>query len=226
MSSTIKSWPRQDRPREKLLHKGIDSLSDTELLAIIIGSGTQKMNALELSKHIIKDSGDISQVGRLTLEQLMSFKGIGKAKAVNIAAAIEIGRRRQLISEASYPRIKSSKDAFDILGPLLADLSHEEFWIACLNRANTILCKEKISSGGFHGTVVDPKVIYSRALNKKASSIILYHNHPSGNLHPSKEDLIITKKLKEAGKILDIDVLDHLIIGRTTYYSFMDEGIL
>ena len=225
MRESIKSWSFQDQPREKLVMKGKQVLSDSELLAIIIGSGSAEDTALGLAKKILSNRGSLDALGRMSLDELTQFKGIGTAKASIIMASMELGRRRQISPIHVKAKIKSSKDAFNLLGPILSDLAVEEFWIACLNRANSILSKEKISSGGIHGTVVDPKVIYAKALSKGASSIILFHNHPSGNLVPSREDLSITKKLKEAGLLLDINVLDHLIIGNGSYFSFMDEGI-
>lgn len=226
VKSPIKNWDFEDRPREKMLLKGHEVLSNAELVAILIGSGSHEESAVSLAKRILKAAESLENLGRKSIDFLMGFKGIGEAKAISICAALELGRRRQVIPQGMKVKIRSSEEAFKVLGPMLSDLPYEEFWVACLNRANLIISKEKISTGGMHGTVVDPKVIYSHALKQRASSIILYHNHPSGNMKPSKEDLFITEKLKEAGRFLEIQVLDHLIIGHGEYYSFMDEGLM
>lgn len=227
MKSSIKDWAEEDRPREKLLLKGKGALSNAELLAILIGSGSKNESAVALSKRILSSVSSIDELGRKPLGFLMNFKGVGEAKAVSISAALELGRRRQLVKANKKRKVRSSQDAYDVLGPVLADLPHEEFWIVCLNRANLVLAKEKISVGGVHGTVVDAKVVFGYALQHSASSIILYHNHPSGEVRPSNQDLRLTKKLGEAGRVLDIKVQDHLIIGHhDRYFSFIDEGMI
>ena len=224
---SIKSWAEEDRPREKLLQKGKKSLSDAELIAILIGSGSREESAVALSKRILNSvENNLNDLGKCTVSELMKFKGIGEAKAITIAAALELGRRRQLSDIKERPQIKSSKDAYDVIAPILLDLPHEEFWILLLNRANRVMHRVCISKGGVAGTVVDSKIIFLRAIEHLASSIILCHNHPSGNLRPSQADLDITRKLKSAGQTLDIAVLDHLIISENGYYSFADKGVL
>ncbi|MEA5139204.1 RadC family protein [Arcicella rigui] len=223
----IKSWAEEDRPREKLLLKGKASLSDAELLGILIATGIQNMTAVDIAKVILQSvQNDLNQLARLSVKDLAKFKGIGEAKAITIVSALELGRRKKATESAEKPRIKSSSDAYEVLRPYLSDLSHEEFWIILLNRANEVIKCEKISSGGVSGTVADPKIIFKYALENLASAIILSHNHPSGNLSPSQADRDLTKKLKAAGNNLDIPVLDHLIFTDKTYFSFVDEGIL
>ncbi|MAX79658.1 MAG: hypothetical protein CL843_05725 [Crocinitomicaceae bacterium] len=224
---SIKSWAEDDKPREKLQNKGRHVLSDAELIAILIGSGTRKISAVELSKNILSStSNDLHALGKLSVEDLMKFKGIGEAKAITIVAALELGRRRKAAEREERIIIRSSNDAYQIFSPKMIDLPHEEFWIMSLNRANKVMGLHNISRGGVSGTIADSKIIYKTALNDLASSIILCHNHPSGNIRPSESDLQLTKKLKQAGKVLDISVLDHLIIGDERYYSFADEGML
>ena len=223
----IKSWAEEDRPREKLLLKGKASLSDAELLGILIATGIQNMTAVDIAKVILQSvQNDLNQLARLSVKDLAKFKGIGEAKAITIVSALELGRRKKATESAEKPRIKSSSDAYEVLRPYLSDLSHEEFWIILLNRANEVIKCEKISSGGVSGTVADPKIIFKYALENLASAMILSHNHPSGNLSPSQADRDLTKKLKAAGNNLDIPVLDHLIFTDKTYFSFADEGIL
>jgi len=211
----IKSWAEDDRPREKMIRRGKQNLSDAELLAILIGSGSVKETAVGLSQRILKSvENNLNELGKLSLADLMRFKGIGEAKAITIAAALELGRRRQLTAYIDRPQILSSKDGFNCIAPMLADLDHEEFWIILLNRANKVISKERISAGGVSGTVVDSKLIFRKVLETApASAIILCHNHPSGQLRPSQADIDITQKIKRAGETLDISVLDHLIIG-------------
>ncbi|MFK7806937.1 MAG: DNA repair protein RadC [Saprospiraceae bacterium] len=224
-ASGIKSWAEEDRPREKLLLKGRDALSNAELLAILIGSGSREETALGLGQRILQSvENDLQQLGRRNIKDLMEFKGIGEAKAINIAAAMELGRRRQLTAIKERPTIRSSKDAYNVIAHTIVDLPHEEFWVLLLNRANQVIAKEQISKGGVAGTVVDGKIIFKVAIQELASSIILCHNHPSGNLKPSQADIDITKKLRKAGTALDISVLDHLIVSDKGYYSFADEG--
>ena len=223
---SIKSWAEDDRPREKMLKRGKLNLSDVELLAILLGSGSRKETAVGLSQRILKSiENNLNELGKVSLAELMRFKGIGEAKAITIAAALELGRRRQLSGFIDRPQILSSKDGYNCIAPILMDLNHEEFWIILLNRANKVISKEQISTGGVSGTVVDAKIIFRKALEvAPASSIILCHNHPSGNFKPSQADIDLTIKLKKAGETLDILVLDHLIIAENNYYSFADEG--
>lgn len=223
----IKSWAEADRPREKFKVKGKQQLSEAELLAILLGSGTREESALALSKRMLSHfNNDLTALGRSDLHDLKKFKGVGEVKAIKVMAALELGRRRQLTSIIDKPQICSSKEAFDALAPLMMDLQHEEFWIIMLNRANRVIGREKISSGGVAGTVVDGKVVFRKAVQNLACSVILAHNHPSGNLRPSQSDIDLTKRLMEAGKTLDIIVLDHLIITHKGFYSFADEDII
>jgi DNA repair protein RadC len=224
---TIKSWAEEDRPREKLLLKGKHVLSDAELIAILISSGNAEETAVELSKRILGDlKNNLNELGRMSVSDLTKYKGIGEAKAISIIAAIELGRRRKDSDNIKRDQIITSKDAADILQPMLADNLHEEFWILFLNRANFVTGKQQVSTGGMSGTVVDPKIIFRMALEQKAVSIILCHNHPSGNNKPSQEDIKLTKKLSEAGKSLEISVLDHLIVSQNGFFSFADEGLM
>ena len=224
---SIKDWSLEDRPREKLLSKGISSLSDAELIAIIIGSGTRDESAVELSKRILGSvQHNLNELGKLSVDDLQKYKGIGEAKAIGIVAALELGRRRKLSEIIDRQKITSSHDIYEIFHPLLADLPHEEFWIVLLNRSNKIIERQKISQGGISGTVTDVRLILRMALEKLASSLILCHNHPSGNQQPSEADISITQKVKESGKLMDISLLDHIIITDGSYYSFADEGIL
>ncbi len=222
----IKDWSEDERPREKLVQKGKEYLSTAELLAILIGSGSREESALSLAQRILQDSGGLGELGSKSLDFFRQFKGMGLAKSVSLVAAMELGRRKLMTPVSSRAVISSSSDAYNLLGPFLADLGHEEFWIACLNRRNQILSKERISAGGISATVVDPKIIFNRSLLRSASSIILFHNHPSGNLSPSKEDIQLTRKVVEAGKLLEVKVLDHLIVGNGYYLSFADEGMI
>jgi DNA repair protein RadC len=222
----IKSWAEEDRPREKLLDKGRHVLTEAELIAILIGSGSKDETAVELSKRILSSVGNnLNELGKLTVQELNMFKGIGDAKAISIIAALELGRRRKETETVKREKIVTSKDVFEFMKPSMMDLPHEEFWLLLLNRANSIIKKELISRGGISGTVVDTKIIFKTAVVNYASSIIICHNHPSGNLKPSDADLKITKNIKEAGKIMEIPLLDHLIITENGFYSFADEGI-
>src|SRR6478609_649590 len=217
----------EDRPREKLLMKGTSALSDAELIAILIGSGTANLSAVEVSKKILAHGGNgLNELARLSVKELMKVKGIGEAKAITIVAALELGRRRKETDIDEKPKISSSKDAFDVLKADMMDLQHEEFWVLLLNRANRVIKKKRISEGGVSGTVADPKIIYKMALEELASGVIVAHNHPSGNLTPSQSDIDLTRKLKEAGKFLEIQLLDHIIICGQKYFSFADEGML
>lgn len=224
---TIKSWAEEDRPREKLLSLGRRSLTDAELVAILIGSGSRQETAVELSKRILHSlENDLDKLGRLSVSELSKFKGIGEAKAISIISALELGRRRRETKAPKIIQISCSKDIFDLMSRYYADLNHEEFWIVLLNRANNVLSQHLISKGGQAGTVADPKIIFQAAIEHHAASVILSHNHPSGNLKPSQADLNLTKKLRDAGQLFDIPVLDHVIFSNTSYYSFADEGIL
>lgn len=223
---SITDWALEDRPREKLMANGRQALSDAELIAILIGSGNREETAVELAKRILKNAeNNLNTLGKLSLNDLQKFKGIGEAKAITIVAAMELGRRRKLSEILEKKVINTSKDIFELFHPILADLPHEEFWIVFLSRSNKIIDKLKISQGGVSGTIIDVRLIMKPAIEKLASSIILCHNHPSGTLNPSKEDIEITKKIREAGKIMDIEVLDHIIVTDKAYYSFGDEGI-
>ena len=223
----IKSWSPEDRPREKLLSKGTPVLSDAELVAILLGTGSATVSAVELAKRVLQTvDNNLHDLARLSAKDLMKVKGIGEAKAIAIIAALELGRRRKDTDMDEKPRISGSIDAFRILKPHLQDIHHEEFWILLLNRANRVIKKNQISQGGVAGTVADPKIIFKIALAELASGIILAHNHPSGNLTASQADIELTKKLKDAGKLLEIQVLDHLIVAGQKYFSFADEGIL
>jgi len=223
----IKDWAAEDRPREKLMANGPRSLSDAELVAILLGSGNQKETAVELSRRILSSvNNDLNELGLKGLSFLTQFNGIGEAKAINIMAALELGKRRKEAAPKERNKITCSKDAADIFTPVLEDLPHEEFWVLLLNRGNKIIDKHMVSQGGISGTVIDVRLILKTAIEKLASSLILCHNHPSGTLEASDADIKITRKLKEAGDIMDIPVLDHIIIGSNKYYSFADEGIL
>ena len=223
----IKSWAAEDRPREKLLLKGMSALSDAELIAILLGTGTTTMSAVDLAKKVLQGVGNnLHELAQVSIKDMMKIKGIGEAKAISIAAALELGRRRKESEPDQKPKITSSKDVFDNIKAELLDIPHEEFWILLLNRANRVIKKKQISQGGVAGTVADPKIIFKIALEELASGIILAHNHPSGNLTASQADIDLTNKLKAAGKLLEIQVLDHIIIAVKNYYSFADEGIL
>jgi len=223
--SSIKLWSEVDRPREKLMSLGKNALSDAELIAILLGSGNRNESAVDLAKNILRNINDnLIELSKLDIKRLCRFKGIGEAKAISIIAAMELGNRRRYAEVVEREKVGSSKDAFEVFLASLADKAYEEFWILLLNRANRILKKLNISEGGISGTVADPKKIFKLALDNNASSIILCHNHPSGNIQPSESDVKLTNKLKEAGKMLDLPVIDHIIIGEDNYYSFADEG--
>ncbi|MFM2214381.1 MAG: hypothetical protein RL427_1644 [Bacteroidota bacterium] len=223
---SIKHWSEDDKPREKLMLKGKAALSDAELIAILIGSGSRNESAVGLSKRILgKVEHNLNSLGKLSLKQLMEFKGIGEAKAVTIAAALELGRRRRAEEAIEHSKITSSKAVFDLMQPIIGELIHEEFWVLYLNNSNKVIYKGQLSKGGITGTIVDIRILFKTALEHNATSVILTHNHPSGKLQASDADLAITKKLKFAGEQLDIKVLDHLIITENGYLSFQDEGI-
>ena len=223
----ILKWAEEDRPREKLLLKGKSVLSDAELIGILLGSGTRSLTAVDLAKHILNSVGnDLNELARLNVQELKKFKGIGEAKAISIISALELGRRRKDIETPHKIKITSSQDAYNAIKSNLLDLLTEEFWLLHLNRANQVIKKEQISLGGVAGTVVDPKVIFKNAIQNLSSSIILVHNHPSGNTKPSQNDIDITKKLVGGGKMLELPVLDHLIFTNESYFSFADEGLI
>ena len=223
----IKDWALEDRPREKLLYRGISSLSDAELIAILIGSGNSEETAVELSRRIMENvKNNLNELGKLNVENLKTFKGIGDAKAISIIAAMELGRRRNHSSALEMDKITGSNDVARYLRPLIGDISHEEFWAIFLNRQNKIIDKQRLSQGGMTGTVIDVRLVLKIAIEKHATSLIFAHNHPSGNLEASDADRKITQQLKEAGAIMDIPLLDHLIITQAGYFSFADEGLL
>jgi len=225
--TTIKHWAEDDRPREKLLLKGKSVLSDAELLAILIGSGSRNESAVELSKRILQHfSNNLSTLSKQSVKQLTQFKGIGEAKAISIVAALELGKRKRDTDGNEIKKIKSAEDIYHLLHPYLSDLLHEEFWCIYLNNSNTILNKSMLSKGGITASIVDIRILFKVALEHNATSIILIHNHPSGILVASEADKTITKKIIEAGKTLDIQVLDHVIITETSYLSFANEGFI
>lgn len=223
----MKSLAEDDRPREKFLLKGKEALSDADLLAIIIGSGNIGESVIELGRRILLSvNNNWHQLSLLTVKDLMKYKGIGEVKAITIAAALEIGRRKALQEVSKNPVISNSKDAFNILHPYLGDLHHEEFWCLFLNQSNMIVHKEKLTHGGIDQSIVDVRILFSIALDHLATAIVVAHNHPSGNLKPSQQDIQITESLKNAGELLNIRLLDHLIISQDSFLSFSDEGIL
>ena len=226
-SFSIKNWSQDDQPREKLRDKGRTALSDAELIAILIGSGNREESAVALCKRIFASvDNNLNALGKLSIQQLMTFKGIGEAKAITIAAALELGRRRRTEDALRLEKITSSRSVFDVMQPILGDLPHEEFWILYLNNSNKVIHKSQLSKGGITGTLVDVRLVLKNALEVGATALILCHNHPSGTLKPSKADKDITQKLKRAAESLDIKVLDHLIVTEKAYFSFADENIL
>lgn len=224
---SISQWAEEDRPREKLMLKGKAALSDAELIAILLGSGTRSMSAVQLGKLILsKVNFNLNELAKLSVKELKTFKGIGEAKAITLISALELGRRRKNADPVKRIRITCSEDIYALMKPNLLDLQHEEFWLILLNRSSQLIKKVPISTGGVSSTVVDPKIIFHAALDSLASQIILVHNHPSGNLNPSDPDLLLTKKLKSAAKLLDISLIEHLIFSDHGYYSFADQGVL
>jgi DNA repair protein RadC len=224
---SIKKWAKDDRPREKLLGKNPSTLSDSELLSILIGNGHREKNAVELAKEVLRlGKNNLNELGKVTIQEMLRIKGIGKVKAITIMAALELGRRRQASLSLEKPFVKSSRDIASYLQALLADLPHEVFAVAYLNQANRINHFEIVSKGGITGTVADPRIILKKALLEEAVSLILCHNHPSGSLQPSRADQELTKKLKDAAKLFDISLFDHIIVSDTGYFSFADAGIL
>jgi DNA repair protein RadC len=226
-SFSIKNWSQDDRPREKLLHKGKTALSDAELIAILIGSGNRNESAVALSQRILASAEfNLSELGKLSIKQLMEFKGIGEAKAITIAAAMELGRRRRGEEALEKKKITSSTSVFELMQPLIGELPHEEFWIIYVNNSNKVILKQQLSKGGITGTLVDVRLVLKTALEVGATGLILVHNHPSGTLKPSESDKQLTQKLKTAAQSLDIKVLDHLIVTEKAYFSFADENLL
>ncbi|GAA4805805.1 RadC family protein [Litoribaculum gwangyangense] len=226
-SFSIKNWSQDDQPREKLLYKGRAALSDAELVAILIGSGNRDESAVALCQRILASvDNNLSDLGKLSIKQLMEYKGIGEAKAITIAAALELGRRRRGEEAVEKKTITSSTSVFELMQPVIGELQHEEFWIIYLNNSNKIIQKNQLSKGGITGTLVDVRLVLKSALELGSTGLILAHNHPSGTLKPSESDKQITNKLKIASECLDIKVLDHLIITEKAYFSFADEGIL
>jgi len=227
MSLKITEWAVEDRPRERLWNKGPSSLSDAELIAILIGSGTKNASAVDLARELLALAGNnLASLGKLTADEIKKLKGIGDARAVTIVAALELGRRRKLAEVSENTQIRSSADVFNIFQPLMEDLPHEEFWILFLNRANKIINRMKISQGGVSGTVTDVRIILKKAIETLASGLVICHNHPSGNNSPSDSDIKITQKIKEAGALMDIQLLDHIIVCGNEYYSFADNGMI
>ena len=227
MYTPINQWAEDDRPREKFLLKGKSTLSDSELLAILIGSGSRNESAVQLCQRILASANNnLNLLGKLSIQQLVQFKGIGEAKAISIAAALELGRRRREEETVELLKITSSKAVFQLMQPIIGELPHEEFWVLYLNNANKIIYKSQISKGGLTGTVVDSRVVFKLALEHNATAVILSHNHPSGKLQASQSDIHLTKALQQAGKSLEIQVLDHIIVTEKDYFSFADEGML
>jgi DNA repair protein RadC len=224
---TIKSWAEEDRPREKMMDKGASALSDAELIAIILGSGTKEMTAVDSAKNLLNGAdNDLNKLGKMSIGDLQKFKGIGAARAVTIAAALELGRRRKESDRQKKEKIMQSKDIYEIFFPLLSDLPYEEFWMLYLSKSNNVINKVKISMGGTDRTVIDVKLIAKSAIERLAASAIAVHNHPSGNMNPSKEDISLTMKIKNALSLFDIPLLDHIIIADDRYFSFADGEML
>ncbi len=223
--STLKTWAQDDQPREKLLSKGKESLSNSELLAILLGSGSKNETAVELAKRILEQcENNLIELSKLSINDLKKFKGVGVVKAITIEAALELGRRRQLSDAKEFAKITCSRDSYNFFKSKMEDLKHEEAWIIYLDRGNKVISVENISKGGLHATIIDHKIIFKKAIELNSSNIILAHNHPSGVLTPSKQDIQMTKQIFQAGKIMDINLLDHLIISSTSYYSFADDN--
>jgi DNA repair protein RadC len=223
---SIRNWAVEDRPREKMMTKGIQSLSDSELIALLIGSGTKKVSAVELARQILNKAGNnLDKLGKFTPSDLKKIRGIGQARATSIIAALELGRRRKMSESPESAKITGSADVFSLMHAALSDISHEEFWVLYLNRSNRVIECRRISQGGITGTVTDIRMILKMALENLATSLILCHNHPSGNLQPSEADINITRKLKESALLMDITMLDHIIVAGKRYFSFADENL-
>lgn len=224
---SLKYLADDDQPREKFLLKGKNALSDSELLAVILGSGNRNESAVELSRRILESVGNNwHHLSLLSISDLMKFNGIGEAKAISVAVALEIGRRRAAQEIPERAQIKSADDVFKILHPVMGDLRTEEFWVIYVNQNNKVLYKERISQGGISGTIVDVRLIMKTAIEQMATGIFIAHNHPSGNLRPSQEDIKMTKQIHEAGKIMNITLIDHLIITQDSFYSFANENLI
>lgn len=224
---SIKNWATEDRPREKMLEKGREALSDAELIAILIGSGNSNESAVDLSRRILRDVDDnLIQLSQLNINDLTRYNGIGEAKAVSILAALELGRRRRFAEASTQAFIKNSKDAFEYFYMRMADIEHEQFWVMLLNPANKVIKLAKVSDGGINGTSADPKRIFKIALENNATAMMLCHNHPSGNVLPSDHDKVLTRNIINGGKLLEIKILDHIIIGIDKYFSFADSGLI
>ncbi len=225
--TTIKEWSEEDKPREKLLLKGISALTDVELIAILLRSGNNNMNAVDLARKIMKDnSSSLYNLGKLSINDLMKYKGVGQAKAVSIVAALELGKRRSYSDTIKQEAINSPDDVFNYIYPIIGDLRYEEFWVIFLNKANKIIKKHKIGQGGISNTAVDIRLIMKNALDNFAVGIILCHNHPSGNIKPSNKDIDLTNKIQKAANILQINLLDHIIVGSKKFFSFKDKNII
>lgn len=225
-NNSIKFWAEEERPREKLVLKGKGVLTNAELIAILIGSGTRTLSAVELSKQLLKlASNNLVELTKMSVTDLQQVKGIGEAKAISIVAALELGKRRRSEEALERRKVSNSKDVFEYMQITLSDTPYESFWILLLNRANRVLRPVKVSEGGMTGTVADPKRIFKTAIDAKAASIILCHNHPSGSVKPSESDYKLTKKLKDSGEILQLPILDHVIMGDNNFFSFADAGV-
>ncbi|MFC2090887.1 DNA repair protein RadC [Bacteroidota bacterium] len=225
--NSIKDWSVEDRPREKFMKSGMQSLSNAELIALLLGSGTKEMNAVDVARELLAVvNNNLHELGKLSIYDLKKIKGIGNARSINLLAALELGSRRSSSYSPEKRSIKNSQSAYDILYPYIGELQHEEFWIIILNRAHLVLTTQKISQGGLTGTVIDTRVILKHVIERKGTSLIISHNHPSGNKNPSESDISITKKIKSAAEIMDITLLDHIILAGKEYLSFADEGFL
>lgn len=223
----IHTWNEDDRPREKLQIKGKHSLSDAELIAILLGSGTRKESAVDLARRILElAENNLVDLGKLSLSQLQRIQGVGPVKAITLTAALELGSRRQMSVTKTKKKVSSSQDIYEIFGPRIGDLNHEEFWLMCLNRNNAIIGTTRIGSGGISATVADIRIMLKYAIENYASSMILCHNHPSGNLNPSNADIKLTTAVKEAASWMDITLIDHIIVTDSSYYSFADEKMI
>jgi DNA repair protein RadC len=223
----LRDWSPQDLPREKLIHKGRSALTDAELISLLLGAGTRNTSSVELGKRVLHfANNNLHELARMGVKDLTRVGGIGRTKAMTIVAALELGRRRRELDPESRPRLSKSADAFDILKPVLLDILHEEFWIILVNRANRLIRLSQVSQGGVAGTVADPKIIFKMAVEELASGIILAHNHPSGNLSASQADIELTRKLSAGARLLEIQVLDHIILAGQKYFSFADEGLM
>lgn len=224
---SIKNWAIEDRPREKMIKKGREALSDAELISILIGSGNSTESAVDLSRRILRDSDDnLIKLSCMSINDLTNYNGIGEAKALSIVAALELGRRRRFAEAMQQQKISNSKDAFEYFYMRVSDLGHEQFWIMMLNPANKVIKTMKISDGGINGTSADPRRIFKAALENNATAVMLCHNHPSGNVKPSDSDINLTNNIVKGGKILDIKILDHIIVGIDKYFSFADSGLI